>query len=224
MSKVFGTYIFEHSILEGFVKAKIIDIYPQLISYFSFKDGGEELGRELYLDLITEINSYTFILNKKVSKSFNKKEFEEFFFKEIEKQFSNSLQGIRQHIIRENKQREEEIVALIEKNPLNRKLKRVPSFYEAKYMNLYYIYNYGIFQIVRIRKGFNAVSLFIQKPSGKYTEKTIPLDYFLQRELFFTKEKAERVLAQTSIGKELPKIRKEYVESLRKKYFLLIKE
>lgn len=102
-------------------------------------------------------------------------------------------------------------------HPLNQTLKRSYPSFSMDYMNKFYIYKGGIHQIVRVKRGFEKVIFIVQIPSGRLTEKTIPLYSFKNRGYYETFDEAKKVLLLNT--NDIPVYRKEYIEELKKYFF-----
>lgn len=215
-----------YDFLTGFTQAKLIDNYPELKSEFgrscySSKKEGKDFYHNKYDyvegNLISEYDHGQKCFIHKDKRRLTKKEFEDFYKKEIEKKITIKLEEIRQFFIRSQKLKETNIINIREINIHNKNLKRIPSYFCSKYMDKYYVYNLGIHQIVRAsRVGFNGINLIIQKPSGKLTELTLELSSFeAKRKLFMSFEESKNHLLDNLDESEIPLYKKDYINALK---------
>lgn len=181
-------------ILDDYCKAKLkfenkIDIQNIKLEAINFYNNETK-----YIEAYTEsslINNEIIYYGKQ---KWTKEKFEEYFFERIKKGMKRELDNIISKLNLETNRISALKDKIIEVNKLNRKPKKTFSYYESKYVNLYYIYNAGIHQIVRIKKFFNKIELIIEKPSGKLTSFILPKENFEKRKFFLKKSEADEYL------------------------------
>lgn len=209
-----------YDIHKGFVQAKLQDLYPDLLNqvpYFFNNYSSETEGRNFYKGILKKVTID--------SKVYTKKDFEKTFSKAIDNELKFILDSIYRNIAAKNRKREDELIHIAEMNSINRKLKRVPSLFEQKYMDKYYIYNSAVYQVVKIQKGIGSVSMLVEKPSGKLTEIVLSVEDFTKRLFFKRKNEAIEYLLNVWLKENnITKRKEEYISYLKEKYSFLIKE
>jgi len=166
--------------LEGFAIAKLRHDLQKNLRLFK----ENQLGVDFFNGNYNFISGYLDCLKTELTKE----DFEYLYKNEIEKTY-NSL--INHFVVEDNRKNTNFI---IERNKYNNNLKHIPTYFQAKYNNLFYIYNAGIHQIVRIYQKQYFFHLIIQLPSGRLHGFNIKKEDFFNKKFFVSKKLAQDYL------------------------------
>lgn len=194
-----------HIFLKSFCMEKIKTEYSFPIKNIKHDN---QIGTGIFKNKYKEINAY--LDSKQIT--ITPDEYKEIMKEKIE---TKTKQILKELVIEDNRNGTNYI---IERNKNNKKLKQVPRFgLETTYMNLYYIYNAGIHQIVRIKNNKENIEVLVELPTGRLHLVVLSKEEFKNKEFFIKKELSEKELIQNWIKtNNVPKYKENYIEELKR--------